>query len=286
MKKKQTQDIFNFSFVDILATTIGVLIFIMVLVIINSSSRIPINDVSKDLVNEMSKTETQKKDIENIQSAIKRFKSLISYHENQNYDISKAAHKFDDNLHKQQVLNMKLLRKFKVLKKNEKQLIANLNNKKVELDNNKNELDNIKKQPEIKRTKVVFRIPEERTTSKKPIYFECANKQLYILADHGELNKKSYSISLIANLIIISRKKKAKGYTINKIQNPNSSFFKYHNSSKYYAVFFVRPDSFMFYRKIREVFWENNWDCIWQGELSGNNFLINKNSRGGSETIL
>ncbi len=273
---------FNFSFVDILATTIGVLIFIMVLVIINSVNRVTTDDVTQQTQQDEDKIGELRSKLMKLLAAIKQIEAQLGNDQN-----VKTSPKLDFNAEKKKYDELK--KQKDELKKKVADLSAALQKYLNRFAQKEQEFQNVQNLPGIKKTKVIFRVPEERRTTKKPILFECADNRIHFLAGGGNFNKKTYTVTSSPQLLIISRKKRAKGFSYRQIMSPRSNFTASINKfspKNYYAIFLVRPDSYKFYRKIRSLFWNRHWDCIWEGQLPGKTFLIPRNAKGGSDTIL
>lgn len=279
-------NLFNFSFVDILATTIGVIIFIMVMVILNSSDRISSDDL-QDHVEEI------KKEIQQQQEAAGEWENKIQEEAERRKEYAQAAeaaaaaastaHK---DLKHQQDRRKKLQRVsqgfIRTAHEMRKQVAA------LEREAKQAAAQNARRANQDRR-EVAFRIPRLRQTTKKSVWFECAKGKVYAMALDGTLTKGNFSaVGLGTNAALVTRDDNATGETFKRAQRRGSSFMKHlgkANKNRYYVNFFVRDESYALFRRLRDLVRKRGYEYNWRAYGVGESYVFGIGGGGGSGSV-
>jgi hypothetical protein len=283
-RAKEQQELFNFSFVDILATTIGVLIFIMVMVILNSANRVTADDV-KD------KTQQTAQENEGLKEKLGKIKNAIKDERKTGGKLTKAMSEgiasfavIDRNVQEKQ--KEKLTGQKKDIEKRIKELEGVAAAKQGELDAVRADTARPKVPP---REPIVFRVPEERETDKEPIAFECDGDNVYIMVSQGNFNKRNYTANNFGPLLMITRNENAIGESFKQASRADSEFRKTLDScdkNKHYALFIVRQNGFSLFRKVREILWAQGWESTWEAMKDGAPIVVPTSGGGGKGSVM
>jgi len=258
-RRQSETSLFNFSFVDILATTIGVIIFILVLVLINAADRLSPDKLQRTL------RETEEASEENRRRA-KELRDRAAA-ERRRLEESKTSPERRQLAEKAVEGERK---KKERLDSEQKELKDRAGKLERELDNLQKELEQFAKsakEVDRSRSKVEFRVPRLRTTSKEPYTFECDGGRIYFLATfRGGINEKNYNVQSLGFAAIITRKSGAKGDRKDAVGDRDSLFMKAVRRMKkagHFGNFVVRPDGFDVFRAARKLLWDRGFDVNW-----------------------
>jgi len=264
---KEPVSLFNFSFVDILATTIGVIVFIMVLVLLNvATATVPEGTQKKlDDAQQKAKDLQQQADEWEQKADRQRAENL----EKQGDEALKAARR--DLLDKRQGQ--------KDLRRKVGEALDGTNALEQEVAKVRGEAEQLAnaKPKEPKRAEVEFRIPLLKKTEKLPVLFECDGGKVYHMAFEGDLNEGNYSGMNLGQAVIVSRDDGATGDTIKAASGRNSEFMrtlKRMDKRKHFAQFFVRPDSYELYRDLRSYMWRKGYETNWRAYGKDEQFVF------------
>ena len=253
-----------------MATTVGVIIFIMVLALIDASSRVSPDEIkarAERIAAEIDDVTRQEADWnDRTQAELDRAEGYAG-------DVrtreKAAADALNQNEEDQQRLRGVL--------RGMDQKIGELAQA---LDDLEKAVASIEAQPPVPEegTKIVkFRVPRLRPTKKEAIVFECYEGKIYVLAADGRLNEANYSLHGIGNVGVVSRREDARGETFEEALRKGSRFrraFGHMKRSTHYADFLVRADSFEAFRRVREALWGRGCDINWRAFAMDETFMV------------
>jgi hypothetical protein len=279
-RRRAELSIFNFAFIDILATTIGVIMFIMVTAMLSSSARISGADLNKqsdrahdDLIAALPEASLATRDLAGARVIGEAAREML---EKARHEVSGCAGELEElsgQLAKVEGKTMELIDR----KNAGRAALGKLEEQVAE-----NELALAKQKPQ--KEKVDFRLPVERETKKKPIFFECDDGKVFYLGCDGEVDESAYSVTGLGGFGILQRLDTAKGETFDAAQKQGSLFrkaFTERPKKDFYVHFLVRSDSFGIYRKLRQGLWEGGFELNWEVfDAEGTSYIV---GGGGGE---
>jgi len=271
--RRESVSIFNFSFVDILATTIGVLIFVMVMVLLNATGRISAEGLKAQVEHLRGQAREHQGAVKEWDKKAKEEEARRRGYQAAATTAAAAAQAADKHLKYQKRQAQKLAGEARQLG----QKAAALRGTVAALKDRARRLAN------QNREEVPFRIPRQRATTKRPVYFECAGGRVYLLAFGGRLEDKNYSAKSLLDATLITRKKSAVGETIAGARGRGSSFVATLNRASkrtHFAHFIVREDSFDLFRQLRGLLWERRYEYNWQAFRADENIISGPSRRG------
>jgi hypothetical protein len=282
-RKRQETDLFNFSFVDILATTVGVLIFIMVLVILNSTDRVPSDAPKKDAEDAAAEAAALTAKIDGLKGKTDELNNSTAAYQ----ATANAADTLAGQLAGQQATNTSLTASNATLTGQRDALgaeVRGLLDDVMQLVDTNEAANNA---AAANRRTIPFRIPEQRATTKTPVIFECENGQVFHLAFEGVLNDNAYNIQDLLGTQLITRKPGASGETFAQAKGKSSAFrqvFAKMDKNRNFVQFFVRPDGFDLFLKLRETLWNAGYEINWHAFDKGESIL--GGGGGGGNTVM
>lgn len=262
--RAEEMTLFNFSFVDILATTIGVIVFIMVMVLINVTDRVSADEIVEQF--------------EEIQAQLAKHLAAVddSAKKLAEDEAARRKHEQDVTAAKGQIQKLKKQLGYERIKKQtllsaeqqERRKAATLKATKQGLEGRAaylaGQIAERKKKP---REEVPFRVPRERSTRKVPCHLECVQGRVYLLTFAGRLDKRNYTETAVRNVKFLTRKAQALGETIEQARRPDSRFMGMLRRARpgtHFPYFVVREDSFELFRELRAIVWKQGYDYYWQ----------------------
>jgi len=258
---------FNFSFVDILATTIGVIVFIMVLVLLNVASATVPEGAQKKL-------DDAEQEVKDLQQQADEWEQKADQQraenlEKQGDEALKAARR--DLLDKRQ--------EQKDLRKKVGEALDNTKALEAEVAKVRGEAEQLANAPpkQPKRAEVEFRIPLLKKTEKMPVLFECDGGKVYHMAFEGDLNEGNYSAMTLGQAAFVSRDDGATGETIKAPSGRNSEFtssLQRIDKRRDCAQSLVRPDSYALYRDLRSYMWRKGYQTNWRAYGKDEQFVF------------
>jgi hypothetical protein len=279
-RRRRSVSIFNFSFVDILATTIGVIVFIMVMVLLNVTDTISASGLEDEV-------EEARERVRQHQRAAAEWDERAAQQADLQDTYAKAASKAAvarQRLNAQRQRNRQLEQEGERLAGELEDLQGAVNGLEERVEGLE---ERMAQRQDRQREEVAFRIPRERPTTKQPFAFECAGGKVYLVASGGSLNKSSYSITDMGAALLIQRKDSAVGESLAAALRRGSTFqrtLRQADPRKEFAMFVVREDSFGFFRKLRERVIEAGFDYNWEA-FQNDRSLISGKGGGGQATV-
>ena len=275
--------LFNFSFVDILATTIGVIVFIMVMVLLNVTNRVS----ADELIEQFKK----------IQAQIAKHLAAVDDSATKLGEDEAARRKHNDALRaaEGQIQKLEEQRGYERIKKQtllaaqqqERRDAATRKATKRGLERRLPYLaEQIEQRKKKHREEVQFRVPRERRTTKQALVFECAGGRAYLTFD-GKFNTANYNVKDQRASWVISRKAQAHGEPPAAARRQGSAFMKALNRANrraHFVLLIVRPDSFEALRELRKLLWARGYDYNWK-PLSAQVTHLGFGKTGGAATI-
>lgn len=276
--RRNEVSIFNFSFVDIMATTIGVLLFIMVLALLNSANRfsgMPKQEALQQLAAAAGEASAQAEILREKAAAqqeiVQRYQQPVKSAEAALADAKSLEQRRSDLVREEERLSKRLQELAAgetALKDELRELMAQAQNRETK-----------------RRGEVQFRVPEVRETDKSPVVFECDGGEVYLLAYESELNEDAYTATSLGSAALIERRGNANGETYGAACKPRAQFdrvFRRMKPGKQFASFIVRDDSYDLFRQLRqEVFWAAGYDVQWQAYAKEESIIFGIGSGGG-----
>jgi hypothetical protein len=258
--RRQDVTLFNFSFVDILATTIGVLVFIMVLVLLNATGRISAEDVREQ-------ARRAQERLKKHQLAAERWDRRAAREQGyrQAYlRAARAAGPAQERLADETARRRELERETRQLGQAKAALelsVATSRRRAAAL------AAQVSQQASQEREQVPFRIPHERPTTKESVFFECVGGRVYLMAVAGRLYERNYRATSLVDAVLLERKPDAVGETSARARRRGSLFLRELGSARrttHFGHFIVREDSFALFRRLRGLLWQRGFDYNWQ----------------------
>ena len=285
-RRREASSLFSFSFVDILATTIGVLIFIMVLVLLNSSKRVSASGL-QDQVDRTAQEARQRQE----QAGKLTERAEAERKQKEAYETGTATEGAALLDRRQQEEKRNELRgAARALKSEADALKRQVQALRTQAEQTAKKIEQIKKTPdrvETKRTKVEFRVPKLRGTTKKPYTFECDNGRIYFLATYqGGINTRNYSKTSLGIAVLLKRKNDAIGETLSGALAQNSHFMgqvRGMSTGRHFANLIVRPSGFGVFRGIRKAMWRRGYDINWRAYSAGESLIVGTGGGGGHQ---
>ncbi len=278
-RKRQETDLFNFSFVDILATTVGVLIFIMVLVILNSTNRVPADAPKQDAAEAAAEAAALTAAIDGLKGKTNALNNATAAFQ----ATADAAATLAGQLAGLQATNTTLTSTNATLAGQRDALGAEVRGLLDEVMQLVDANEAAKDTAAANRHPIPFRIPEQRATDKSPVIFECEDGRVFHLATDGLLNDRNYDIQDLLGAKLITRHANAQGETFAQAKAKDSQFrqvFARLDKTRHFVQFFVRADSFGLFLKLRETLWNAGYEINWHAFDRGESII----SGGGSGT--
>ena len=279
-RRSRNVAVFNFSFVDILATTVGVIIFIMTMVLLNATDRISADGIKEQVPQHQAQSTEQRRIAKRFaRLAAKERQTALRYAQPTGTDANAAQQRLEsERKGKQRLVNeqRRLGREQAALRA----ATATATKRVAQLT------AQARQHPSHKRQEVMFRIPREHPTTKAPIVFECTGGRVYMLALAGRLHTRNYTAEALGNKRRITRKPNAAGEPTVRAQRPNSQFFaamKAAPSTTHYVLLLVRPDSFTTFRRLRAALRQRGYHYNWQAMDTREDIIVG--GHGGRSTI-
>lgn len=280
--RREPVSLFNFSFVDILATTIGVIIFIMVMVILNATDRISADHL--------------KEQVDQLQEQVKERQKALQEWSRQTADDIASRKRYQQITQSKADEAAKGLRK---LKERQKALEAEARTLDTRAETLRGEVSEMKKhasdaaadlrkRSRRKRVEVNFRVPRLRSTRKKPVVFECDRDKIYLMVFNYKLNERNYSATALWNAALIKRKSRALGETPSRAMMPRSRFrstLRRASRNTYFINFIVRDNAFGSFRKLRDYVWKKGYDYNWRAHKATASLIAGTGGGGGGEQV-
>jgi hypothetical protein len=259
-RRRAEVNMFNFSFVDILATTIGVIIFILVLVLITATDRLSPEKLQKTL------DEIHETTAENNSEADSMRQEIADEHQRR-----EASQTPDEHLQLAEKAVLDEKNRAKSLELAQAKLKAEAARLEREVEDVEKELEQFAKSAkkvDRSRGKVEFRIPKLRATSKVPYTFECDGGRIYFLASYyAGIAKENYNEQSLGFFSILTRKASAKGDQEHDLMRSGSRFRKRLRKmkrKKHFGNFIVRPDGYDVFRAARKQLWSRGFKVNWK----------------------
>ena len=276
--------LFNFSFVDILATTIGVIVFIMVMVLINVTNRVSADEI----VEQFEEIQAQiAKHLAAVDDSAKKLGEDEAARRKRNEAVTAAEGQIQ-KLKKQ--LGYERIKKQTLLaaQQQERRKAATLKATKRALEGRAAHLaEQIAQRKKKPREEVAFRVPRERRTTKQALVFECVGGRAYLVFD-GKFNTTNYNVKDQRASWIINRKAQARGELPAAARRQGSAFVKALNRANrrtHFVLFIVRPDSFEALRELRKLLWARGYDYNWQALSARVTHLVISKTGGGAKVL-
>jgi len=268
--RREGTTLFSFSFVDILATTIGVVIFIMVMALLNISDAISSDEI-EDRVAEMEKA------VEESRATAEewRKKARVARKEQEEYEA--AARAADQeiaalraaraNARRARERRRGLLNRIEELKRRATTLAEEIKG----IREQAGRLARVVEEGAKRRTEVAYRVPRARRTTKKPVLFECVGGRVYLMAFEQRLYEGNYRFSRIligrgAYASVVTRRASARGESLARALSGSSRFmrtFRRTNPRTHFVDFVVRDDSFELFRGLRDAVVRKGYRYNW-----------------------
>lgn len=276
--KRQDPDIFSFSFVDILATTIGVLVFIMVLALLDVARRVSPDQFrqaamrsERVAVEKQQERQRWREKTREILPLVKRYEEAVRQN-----GLAPAG----DDL-------KRLRRESTRLREQNARLEDQRRELQRQIQDDADGMTRLAHQAEEERTwvRAPFRVPEERETQKRPVAFECGGRKVYFMGIAGELDSAAYTRRGIAGFAFAERTHKARGESSEEAGKTASRFsyvLSRMNPDEHYGLFFVREDSFRLFRDLRRRMWERGLDTNWQPLTKRQKILLGEGKGGAT----
>lgn len=280
IRRRAPVGIFNFSFVDILATTIGVIIFIMVLALLNSSARFSVDKLKAAFDRAQEEMSRQEREVASLGERIRQEAATREA-------LRRGAEEATKDLKAQEIKGEELRNERSMLLAKKEELSGRLERE----EGRRKEVEGLLAQvvPPA-REEVPFRLPLERETTKKPVLFECDGDRVYLTVLKFELNKDDYGIQPIpmAGAAFVTRHRDARGEAIDDAINDRSRFrgtLRQAWWNECYLVFLVRSDSFKSFRRLRQFVWDMGYDVNWEPMEKGAPMVFGTSGGGGRGTV-
>lgn len=275
---KREISIFNFSFLDILATTIGVIIFIMVLALLNASARLSSESLEEECERLTEKiAEAREAAGSWKEKATQEREALSAYAQ----DSRGAARDVKRQQEQRESLNRQLSG-LQGKKAQEEQRAAALGDDIHELTQAIASRDDSDEQVAVE-----FRLPVERETTKKPVVYECDGGKVYAMIARETLNSGNYTATGLGSMALVVRRSNAQGEPFERAQERSSQFansFKGMTPSRNFVKFLVRPTGYTVFRKLRQGLWNKGYEINWTAYAADEQFIFNTGG-GGTSTV-
>ena len=270
--------IFNFAFLDILATTIGVILFIMVLALVDVGGRLSAEAVRERVRGLVAGTEGIREDVRR-----RREETDELWRTRQAY--AEDPHAAGKDLAAQHDRQERLRAETRGLEDDERDLqrqVAELERELASLA-----ATAAQRQARTTRTEVEFRVPRLRHTTKEQVVFECDGGRVYALAFAGRLAEANYTAMSVGGggHGLIFRKGSAYGEDVHAAHRPRSGFansVRLMDPQQHYATFVVRPDSFELFRQLRKAMWSHGFEVGWLPFREGQTVAAGPGGTGGA----
>ena len=119
--------------------------------------------------------------------------------------------------------------------------------------------------------------PFSEPATKKPVFFECREGRVIPIHYDEEFNDSFYHRIFLPYKIILVPKGEEVGESVLEIEDRRSVYFaaiSKIDSTREFAYFFVRPDSFEIFRVAREMAWELEVDYGWLPKDKGESIIF------------
>jgi hypothetical protein len=254
--------IFNFAFLDIVAATIGVLLFVMALGLINSTGSIVTRGLDAELSNTVTQTQAALANSSQWANAAAALSSAIT---NILTGGSLVTTALTNALEQQLILSQQLA-----------SAQAACSNTVLTVTILSNQITAAERRPveEPRRTTISYRVPRLRETDKESIDFECDHGRVYLFAEKNRLNEDDYNKEIIGIasggghiVASVTRRPAARGETYDEATRANSAFQRIlarNPAQRYYVSFKVRSNSYPFYRRLRDALWSRGYEVNWR----------------------
>ena len=277
--RPQEPEIFSFSFVDILATTIGVLVFIMVLALLNVARRVSPDQLRAAAEQHEQDAAKRSTEAEQWREKTREILPLVSRYE--------SAHRREQIPAEEDLARLR--EEGRELREQNGRLAARHQRLRQETESAGYELSRLLRVLEGRRVwvRVPFRVPEERETRKKPVAFECDGQRVYFMGQGGKLASANYSRRGVPGFSFLERTKKARGETHAEAGKVGSRFLQIlsrMDPRMHFALFMVREDSFELFRSLRRQAWERGCDTNWQPLTKREKILLDEGK--GTATVM
>lgn len=266
MARSRDIAIFNFSFLDIMATTIGVMIFIMVMVFISVSPE----QALEALEQRIDEARPQAADAERkAQEAAQRAERQQGQAQKQRERVRQMERSSETFTARRRDDNKKLRAKINALEQKLAKAESDAAKAAERTEALKNQIKQSRQGARQEATNVEFRVPLERETTKRSTYFECDGAEVYLLSLKQSLSDNYTAKPLNVgggSVALITRKGSAKGESLRVAMRSRSSFRRTLarlDSGKDCVQFLVRPDSFSAFRGLRKRLWAKGIDVNW-----------------------
>lgn len=285
MARARSKDItiFNFSFLDIMATTIGVMIFIMVMVFINVSPEQALEALEQRIEDARQQVDAAERKAQEAAQKAEQKKGEAQRQRERLRQMNRSREAFAS---RRKDDNEKLKAKIKALEKELAQTTSAAAKAAERTEALKNETKQSRHGAKQKATNVEFRVPLLRETKKKSTYFECVGDKVYLLSLRQSLsdNYDSSAFSIGGTSVaLITRKGSAKGETLKAALRGRSRFRRALaklDKAKDCIQFIVRPDSFNVFRGLRKRLWGKAMDVNWL-PFKQDQLIMSSSSGGG-----
>ncbi len=260
-RRKKEINTFILSFVDVIASAVGTLIFLTIIVSMNVSGREEVSDEIKKaeayiaaLENNSRETIALEVEIDNVDKGIGQINDHIEQENNLINELNSELNKLKEEKTQNVLYKNPILRKT-----NKESLLFECRNNHIafiDFDLVGDEfMEYIKKGSTLDRmgSQNEYMFPE---------YSHIENYQVKTTIKNRNYRDAAY----IEFIFKPNTEWKNSGDDIDNINNPNSNFNRIVssiNSHKQFVRFYIGPDSFNIFRAARDILWENNIDSNW-----------------------
>lgn len=276
--RRQDPELFSFSFVDILATTIGVLVFIMVMALLDVARRVSPERFRSQAERHTQAAAEKQTDSERWRDRTREILPLVKQYEEAVQERGSVP--ADDDL-------ARLRRDAVRLREQNARLQDQRRELERQIHGDADGMTSLAHRLAGQRTwvRVPFRVPEERETEKRPVTFECGGGKVYFMGIAGKLNAASYTRRGMPGFTFVERTHKAHGETSEEAEGAASRFSHVlgrMNANEHYGLFLVREDSFELYRRLRQRMWKRGLDTNWKPLTKHEKILLGEGKGGAT----
>lgn len=253
---------FHFSFLDILACTVGVLIFMIAIIVLHTlgmSAPPPLRkELSKlraavsALQKQISQKEAELAERKRRVDAISKFAWLLRSYDEKSAEKARIEAQLAELERRTRVLEQKI--------KQDRQLLMRLQAQTAE-------------KPKIRQKSIRISTPVERRSSKRPVYFECDGGRVNPF--FGRYIRKYYSVTQVGQRALVARRRA--GETLAEARDSASDWaaeLARLDPSKQYVAFIVRPSGFEIFLKLRSVLRRRGIDVGWEPVEAGVSVVV------------
>ncbi|MBN1594163.1 MAG: hypothetical protein JW941_13040 [Candidatus Coatesbacteria bacterium] len=261
---------FSFSFLDILACTVGVLVFMIAIIVLHTLG--------------MSAPVPLRTELSNVNLDISKL----------NHEIEKLKKETDEKRRIREAIEQldEIQAKLKLSKELEEyvaEYAARLNKLKEKEDLELDELKRLRALvPDdftIKKQNVELHNPVQQESTKRALYFECDDDKVNPF--FGRYIRKYYSTKGLGGSSVVIRRRP--GESLEQIVEESSDWrseISRIDPEKEYVAFVVRPSGFNIFMQLRKALSRKNIDVAWEPLETGAINMVIENREGGKRFLL